>query len=178
MKTVDFDAVKWGFFIALLALCMGIWLGIHFGKDEDKIDSYLKDKAKQSDVFHGNKRKIRRAYNSAWERLTRAHEHFQGIGTMAVALILLLSTTWLKPVLKTIVSIGLGVGSFCYPLFWYLAAYRTVEIGKHAAKESLAWLAQFGAGLYTVSFLALVLTVLVSLICKDKRPGFLNRLAE
>jgi hypothetical protein len=87
MKTVDFDAVKWGFFIALLALCMGIWLGIHFGKDEDKIDSYLKDKAKQSDVFHGNKRKIRRAVNRSWDYLTRAHEHFQGIGTMAIALI-------------------------------------------------------------------------------------------
>jgi hypothetical protein len=51
-------------------------------------------------------------------------------------------------------------------------------MGKHAAKESLALLAQFGAGLYTISFIALVLTVLVSLICKEKRPGFLNRLAE
>ena len=178
MNQFDFGAVRWGLVLSLLTLFMGIYLGIHFGKDEDNIKKYLKEKATASAVFKGDAEEIGAAARNGWKYLKRSHEHFQGLGAISIGLILLLSSTWLKPVIKTVVSIGTGLGAFIYPLFWYLTAYNAAEMGKHAAKESLALMAQFGAAIYALSFLATFGAVLSFAIWRESLPGFLNSFKE
>lgn len=174
MNQFDFDAVRWGLVLSLLTLFMGVYMGIHFGKDEDNIKKYLKEKATASTVFNGNEKKIEAGAKNGWKYLKRSHEHFQGLGAISIALILLLSATWLKTVIKTVVSIGTGLGGFIYPLFWYMTAYNTADVGKHAAKESLALMAQFGAGIYALSFLVTFGAVLSYAIWRENLPIFLN----
>jgi hypothetical protein len=178
MNQFDFGAVRWGLVLSLLTLFMGIYLGIHFGKDEDNIKKYLKEKATASAVFKGDAEEIGAAARNGWKYLKRSHEHFQGLGAISIGLILLLSSTWLKPVIKTVVSIGTGLGAFIYPLFWYITAYNAAEMGKHAAKESLALMAQFGAGIYALSFLVTFGAVLSFAIWRESLPGFLNSFKE
>ena len=178
MNQFDFGAVRWGLVLSLLTLFMGIYLGIHFGKDEDNIKKYLKEKATASAVFKGDAEEIGAAARNGWKYLKRSHEHFQGLGAISIGLILLLSSTWLKPVIKTAVSIGTGFGAFIYPLFWYITAYNAAEMGKHAAKESLALMAQFGAGIYALSFLVTFGAVLSFAIWRESLPGFLNSFKE
>lgn len=178
MNNFDFQAVRWGLVLALLTLFMGVYLGIHFGKDEADIKKYLKEKATASAFYKGDEEAITKGAAAGWKYLKRSHEHFQGLGAISIGLVLLLSATWLKPLFKTLISIGVGTGSLIYPLFWYLTAYNTAEMGKHAAKEHLALMAQFGAGLYAISFLAIFGAVLCFAIWKNDLPGFLNGCKE
>tara|TARA_B100000959_G_scaffold284914_1_gene357895 strand:+ start:1322 stop:1858 length:537 start_codon:yes stop_codon:yes gene_type:complete len=178
MNQFDFNAVRWGLVLSMLTLLMGVYLGLHFGKDEDDIKKYLKEKATASAVFKGDEKEIAAGAKNGWKYLKRSHEHFQGLGAISVGLILLLSATWLKPVIKTLVSIGIGLGAFVYPLFWYITAYNAADMGKHAAKESLALMAQFGAGIYALSFLVTFGAVLSYAIWRENLPGFLNSFKE
>ncbi len=178
MDKFDFAAVRFGLLITMTTLLMGVYLGVHFGKNEDDIKGYLKEKATASAAFKGDEKLIKKAVKNGWKYLKRSHEHFQGLGAISLGLILILSASWLKPKLKSLVSIGVGLGSFIYPLFWYLVAYKVAGMEKHAAKESLALVAQAGAGLYLVSFLAVFATVFCYAIWKDSLPSFLAPLKE
>lgn len=177
MKSFDLLPVRWGLLVACMTLFMGVYLGMHFGKNEHEIKEYLKAKATASSFYKGDEQ-VKKGAANGWKYLKRSHEHFQGLGSISVALILLLSGMWIKRALKAAISIGIAVGGLIYPLFWYLTAYRAADIGKSAAKESLALMAQFGAGLYFVSFVALFATVAAFAIWKDDLPGFLTRFKE
>lgn len=176
MEKLDIESVRWGLLLALLSILMGVYLGIHFGKSEDEILKYMKDKATASAAFEGDEQKIDKAVGDGWKYLKRSHEHFQGLGAISIGLVLILSASWLKPLFKTLLSIGVSLGGFVYPLFWYLVAYSVPEVGKHAAKESLALVAQFGAGLFAVSFFGVFLVVLLYAIFRDDLPSFVERI--
>lgn len=167
----DVAPVRWGLLLAMLGLLMGVYLGIHFGKSEDEILAHLKAKAEASAFFAGDANKIEGAVEKAWEYLKRSHEHFQGLGAIAVGLCLLIAALPLKCWPKTVLSTGVSLGAFLYPLFWYLVAYRSADMGKSAAKESLALMAQAGAGLYLVSFLGVLASLAVFAIWKNNPPA-------
>ena len=177
MHNIDLESVRWGLVISLLTLLMGVYLGIHFGKDEDKIKGYLKEKATASTYYEGEAG-LKKAVSDGWKYQKRSHEHFQGLGAITLALMFLISISWLKPSLKSILSITTSVGGFVYPLFWYLVSFKTAEVGKHAAKESYALIAQFGAGLYMLSFLVILITFVSYAVWKDDRPNFLSSLSD
>ena len=176
MNQFDLAAVRWGLVLAMCTLFMGAYLGVQFGRSEDQIKASLKETATASAAFSGNAEKIDAAAQSGWKYLKRSHEHFQGLGAIAIGLVLLVSASWIKPGLKTAAAIRVGLGAFIYPLFWYLAACRAAEMGKHAAKESLELVAQFGAGLFSASALFIFFTVLCFAIWKDKLPSFVFKL--
>ena len=178
MEKLDIESVRWGLVLALLSILMGVYLGIHFGKSEDDIKSYMKAKAVASTHFAGDEAKIENAVADGWKYLKRSHEHFQGLGAISIGLVLVIAGSWLKPLFKTLLSIGVSLGGFTYPLFWYLVAYSVPEVGKYAAKESLALMAQFGAGLFAVSFFCVFLVVLLYAIFRDDLPSFLEPLRE
>jgi hypothetical protein len=177
MRSIDLESVRWGLVIALLGVFMGVYLGIHFGKDEDKIKGYLKEKAAVS-TFYDGEAGLKKAVDDGWKYQKRSHIHFQGLGALSVGLMLLISISWLKPSLKSLLSITTGTGAFFYPLFWYLVSFKTAEVGKSAAKESYALVAQFGAGLFLLSFLAILITFACYAIWKDERPNILSPLSE
>jgi len=168
---VDIAPVRWGLLLAMFSLLMGVYLGIHFGKSEDEIHAYLKANAAVSAVFEGDAKKIDDAVGNGWKYLRRSHEHFQGLGAIALGLCLLIATLPLKCLPKTILSTGVALGAFLYPLFWYLVAYRCAYMEKSAAKESLALMAQAGAGLYLVSVLGVILSLAVFAVWKNNPPA-------
>ncbi len=167
----DAAPVRWGLLLAMLGLLMGVYLGIRFGKSEDEILAHLKTKAAASAVYAGDEKKIEGAVETGWKYLKRSHEHFQGLGAIALGVCLLLAALPLKCLAKTMLSLGVSVGAFIYPLFWYLVAYRSADMGKGAAKESLALMAQAGAGLYLVSFLGVLVVTAVFAIWKNDPPA-------
>lgn len=177
MQSIDLMSVRWGLVISLLSILMGVYLGIHFGKDEDKIKEYLKEKAAVSSFYEGEAG-LKKAVGDGWKYQKRSHEHFQGLGAISIGLMLLISVSWLKPTIKSILSLTTSIGAFTYPLFWYLVSFKTAEVGKHAAKESCALLAQFGAGLFALSFLAIFVTFVIYAIWKDDRPGLFYSISE
>ncbi|GMT41899.1 MAG: hypothetical protein IEMM0002_0310 [bacterium] len=172
------ESVRFGMVLALLCILMGVYLGLRFGNDEDNIKKHMKAQATSSAFYKGDDKLIELGVKKGWRYLKRSHEHFQGLGAISVGLILFLAAVPLKPLLRTVISIGIGLGAFVYPLFWYLIAYRIPEVGKHAAKESLVLMAQFGAGLFAVSFLAVILIALSYAVWKDNPPAFLERLIK
>ena len=169
--------VRCGLLLAFCTLFVGVYLGMHMGKNEDAIEKMFEQNAEQSQVLTTEKEKSKAA-SAGWKYMKRAHEHYQGLGAISVALVLVTAFTWLKPLLKRLIALGIGIGGFLYPSFWYLVAYKSTRIGAHAAKESLALVAQAGAGLYFVSFLALFAVVVVYAIWKDNPPAFLGSLKE
>lgn len=167
----DITPVRWGLLLATVSLLMGVYLGIQFGKNEDAIIADWKAKAETSAVFAGDAKKIDAAVESGWKYLKRSHEHFQGLGSIALGVCLMVAALPLKCWPKTILSLGVSLGGFLYPLFWYLVANRCAVMEKRAAKESLALMAQAGAGLYLISFLGAMLALGVFAVWKNNPPA-------
>ena len=172
----DVAPVRWGLLIAMLGLLMGVYLGIQFGKNEEAILADWRAKAQSSAVFAGDAKKIDGAVESGWKNLKRSHEHFQGLGAISLGLCLLVAALPLKCWPKSILSIGVALGAFLYPLFWYLVANRCAYMEKSAAKESLALMAQAGAGLYLVSLSGVLLSLAVFAVWKNNPPALFQRI--
>ncbi len=153
MIDISVKPVAVGLILALLALLGGELHGMAFGAKEDAIKSYLENTAKANEATLGSKSKVEKAAGGAWKYLKRAHIHFMGLGTAALALVVVVALSPVADVMKMVVSTLVGLGAFIYPLFWTLAGLKSAEVGKHAAKESLELLAQAGAG---ASFLGLL----------------------
>ena len=178
MKSLDLPSVRFGLVLAMITLGMGVYLGLNFGKYEDDIKAELKSKAETARYYGGDEARIKKGVGDSWKYLKRSHEHYQGLGAIAVGLMLLAAALPLKPVVRSAISIGVGLGALCYPTFWYIVAWRTADVGKSAAKESLALFAQFGAGIYTVSFLCMFAAVICYAIWKDNQPAFLEKFMD
>lgn len=152
MGNFTFKPVAAGLILGLLTLLAGELHGIAFGAKEDSIKTYFSETARANAASLGSEEEVKKATEGAWKYIKRAHEHYMGLGTAAVALTLVAGLAAAPPVAKTVVSTAVGLGAFLYPFFWTLTSVRTAAMGGHAAKESLELLAQAGAGL---SFLGL-----------------------
>ncbi len=88
----------------------------------------------------------------AHERLAKGHLHAMGLGTLTIAVSLLLAFIPAAPRVKTLAAACLGTGSFFYPLAWIVMGYRTTALGEAGAQASVFPMAAFsialvGAGL-------------------------------
>jgi len=91
----------------------------------------------------------------------RAHLHANGLGTSALAMILLLACLTAAARTKAIVALAAGVGGLGYAVYWLLAGLRAPGLGSTGkAKASLEWLAVPTSGLCILA-LAAVLVLLV-----------------
>ncbi|MBI4667458.1 MAG: hypothetical protein HY751_13735 [Nitrospinae bacterium] len=140
-----FKQVIFGVFLALLALLTGELHGMAFGAKEDAIKQSFKASSEAAEAALGGPEKVIKAQEDAWKYLKRAHEHFMGLGAVALGLCLFIGLSPVAPWLKTAASTSAGLGAVLYPLFWTLTAIRAAGMGGHAAKESLAIMAQAGA---------------------------------
>lgn len=150
MRSADLLAVRFGLVLGLLAVLYGWGLGIAFGAAETRIRARFIADGEASRALYLQKAgsdesataAIKRMDEIAWRWFIRAHLHAGAIGSIAIGGSVLLALLTVRPVLKTIASVLLGVGSIGYPLSWMLAAMRAPALGSTAAaKESLYWLA-------------------------------------
>ena len=153
-----------GALLALLTLLLGFGLGAVFGLAEDSIKEGFLDKAKQTLASSADdpEAAARSLTGRAWTYMKRSHLHANGLGTSALAMILLMTFLPAGESLKKMTSLLLGVGALGYSTFWLLAAQRTPALGSTgAAKESLRWLAVPTAAFCVIGLL-LVIWMLVS----------------
>lgn len=153
-----------GVLLALLTLLLGFGLGAVFGVFEDQIKEGFHEAAQRTlqGADDETAQETRALVSKSWSYMKRAHLHANGLGTAALAMILLLASLSVGPRLARPTSLALGLGALGYSLFWMLAAYRAPVLGStDAAKESLRWLAVPTAALCLVG-LILVLYCVVS----------------
>jgi hypothetical protein len=160
----ELAGMKIGALLALLTLLMGFGLGAVFGLAEDRVKDGFFETAKQT--LDGSatdlEQEARSLTGRAWTYMKRAHLHANGLGTSALATILLMTLLTAGDTLKKGTSLLLGVGALGYSTFWLLAAQRTPALGSTgAAKESLRWLAMPSSA-FCVAGLLLVIWMLIS----------------
>ena len=148
--------MKYGALLALLALCYGFGLGGVFGAFEEDIKAHLKTEGEAvvSQAYGGDAAKMQKVADKSWVYFKRAHLHANGLGTAALALILLLACLPAAASTRRLAALALGTGAVLYPLFWMWAGLRAPGMGgTGAAKASLQWLAVPSAGLCILGLL-------------------------
>ncbi len=129
---------------ALLSLVYGFGLGGVFGAAEDSIKAHLEQEGRAvlESVYQGDTARFDAVRNKSWTYFKRAHLHANGLGTSALAMILLLAC--IAPVgrLEQGAAALLGIGALGYSSFWMFAGLAAPRLGSTgAAKEGLQWLA-------------------------------------
>jgi hypothetical protein len=170
--TSNLRTAKIGLILALLTILFGQGMGITFGLNEDAIKSRLK--ADAADVletaYQGDTIASKAVVDKSWSYMKRAHLHAGGMGTTAVALIILLCLFGASRMATTQISLALGAGGLGYSIFWMWAGFRAPGMGSTgAAKESLEWLAMPSAGAFVLATIAVLIVLLVKLFTKREQ---------
>ena len=140
----ELRVVRTGLMLALLTLLFGFGLGMTFGAFEDSLKGYLKSEAEQvrETAYAGDEVLMKKITDKSWVYIKRAHFHANGLGVIAVSLILLILFIPMADKIKALTSFSLGFGSLGYALFWLLAGLKAPGLASTgAAKESLRLLA-------------------------------------
>lgn len=156
--------IFYGIVFSLLTLLYAEFMAGAFGLYEENIKAALLEEArehaegvvvpgheKEEDVSRKvfkNEQEAEKTAKKAWAYLKRAHTHAEGMGAIALALILLIGHTLLKPLFKKILSLMIGVGGFGYPLCLFYAGVLMVDKGKKVAKADIHYLAMSSVSLY------------------------------
>lgn len=162
--------MRFGALFALLTLLFGFGLGAAFGAAEDSLKGHLKEegKAALASKYGGDEAKAKKVTDKAWVYFKRAHLHANGLGTSALALIMLLAFLSAGDKLKSILALASGVGGLGYSIYWLLAGLRAPGMGSTgAAKDSLEWLAIPSSGLAILSLLAIIVLLIKSMTSRS-----------
>ncbi|MDF1816341.1 MAG: hypothetical protein P1V20_29345 [Verrucomicrobiales bacterium] len=102
--------------------------------------------------------------DKSWGYYKRAHLHANGLGTSSLAMILVIATcSGVNHKWRWFTSLGPGIGSLGYSLFWLFAGLRAPGLGgTGAAKDSLEWLTVPNAGLLLLGVLSVIGIVIKS----------------
>lgn len=122
-----FQDVKLGLFLVMLTLIFGIGMGVTFGIAEDDIKSYISTGVNSHPEVHDIN-----STDKIWRYAQRSHFHATGIAAFSLGLVLLIALSSLKPGMKTITSILVGLGGL-YPLSWFNMFILAPEVGRSAA---------------------------------------------
>ena len=172
-RTSSLRAASVGLALTVLTLLFGQGMGIVFGLNEDAIKSRLNASAAEvrDTVYKGDVATIKAVLDKSWVYMQRAHLHAGGMGTTALALIILLSFLGPSRCVTTALGVALGAGGFGYALYWMWAGFRAPALGSTAAaKESLKWLAMPSSGAFVLATVAVLVLLIVNLVLR-RRPG-------
>lgn len=150
-------AMRSGILWALLTIIFGYCLGGAFGGASGDLKGYLKQKAFSvlDTTYSGDAKKTEKVLDKSWTYLKRSHLHASGLGTTAIALMMLLAVCSLGPRELFWTGLSLGLGAFGYSLYWMIAGFIAPVVGSsEAAKESLWFLAIPSAGLCLIGVFA------------------------
>jgi hypothetical protein len=165
-------AASAGLILAVLTLLFGQGMGVIFGLNEDAIKSRLKSDAAevQATIYKGDAVASKKVVDKSWNYMQRAHLHAGGLGTTAVALIIVLCLVGAPRLVATLISFVLGAGGLGYSIFWMWAGFRAPGLGSTgAAKESLKWLAMPSSGGFVLATIA-VLVLVIAWTLANRRP--------
>jgi hypothetical protein len=160
--------------LSLCAIALGLVLGILFGANEKGIKGNLEMKAQAvlDSKYEGDTAKMEKTTGKSWVYLKRAHLHAFGLGTAALAMILLLSFLTADQRLKIATAILIGAGSVGYPLYWLLAGLRAPAMGSTgAAKESLAWLAMPSSTAFLLGTISVIVITVIALFVRVQKEN-------
>lgn len=162
-----------GLILAVLTLLFGQGMGIVFGLNEEVIKSRLEHSAVavRDTVYHADDAAIAAVLDKSWTYMQRAHLHAGGMGTTALALIVLVSLLGASQRVTTTIGVGLGAGGLGYSLFWMWAGFRAPGLGgTGAAKESLEWLAMPSSGAFVLATLVVLINTVVRRTQRTSSP--------
>jgi hypothetical protein len=149
--------------LAVLTILFGQGMGIVFGLNEDMIKLRLKADAAevQGTIYKNDPMASKAVIDKSWNYMQRAHLHAGGMGTTAVALIIVLCLVGASGKVTTLISLALGAGGLGYSLFWMWAGFRAPALGSTGvAKESLRWLAMPSAGGFVIATFVELIVIL------------------
>lgn len=148
-----------GLLLGLLTLVYGFGLGVSFGAREEAIMDHLRANgvAVLEPVYHSDEAALDKVLSTSWGCFKRAHLHANGLGTTAIALILVLAAVSAERRINQVAALALGLGALGYAFFWMLAGLRAPGLGgADAAEASLGWLAIPSAGLCVIGLLVTI----------------------
>ena len=154
---LDFTHIRYGIAVALLAILFGGLLGLSFGCCEDSIKGNLRASADAvlDKHYSGDANKAVSTVKKSWVYYKRAHLHSQTMGIIAIVFALLTALLNFRPAFQMGISLLSGLGSLGYGVFWLLAALLAPGMGStHAAKESVALIAQLSGGAFFIAGVA------------------------
>lgn len=129
--SAELSNVKAGLAIVLLGLFFSVALGISFGVNEDAYKDFVADGIAAHPEVHDEKSK-----DKIWRYAQRTHFHAGGISAFCLGLIILVMFSDLRPRLRRVASILIGLGSF-YPLAWLSMFFLAPSIGRDPAHEHI-----------------------------------------
>ena len=97
--------VKIGLILVMLTLVFGIGMGVTFGIAEDSVKSYIAEGVTAHPDVHDDQSTAK-----IWRYAQRAHFHATGIAAFSIGLILLLLHSSMRPGLKKVTAILIGLG--------------------------------------------------------------------
>jgi hypothetical protein len=159
--------VRWGVLFACLSVAFGFTLGALFGAVEESLKGHLKaeGEAVLATRYGGDATQLKPVLDKSWVYLQRAHLHGGGIGSVALALCLLLAALPSRSArLRPLAALLAGLGALGYAVYWLLAGLRAPGLGSTgAAKASLEWLAIPTSAMAIAGLVLTLLLVLASL---------------
>ncbi len=127
----ELKLVKVGLGLVVLGLLFGIVMGMTFGINEDIFKNYITEGIAANPTVHDAK-----SPDKIWRYAQRAHFHATGIAAFALGLVFLVMFSDLKPKMKTVSSIFLGLSSF-YSLAWLTMYILAPSLGRGAAHSHI-----------------------------------------
>ncbi|QBQ53690.1 hypothetical protein [Nitrosococcus wardiae] len=152
IMSIHLSHIKSGLTLVLISLILGISLGFSFGLSEDLFKDFVaRGIAVNPDLADA------KSQDKIWRYAQRAHFHATGIAAFSIGLLLLVAISKLKPGLKKLTSLFIGLGSF-YPFAWLSMFLLAPSIGRgpahsHMITETLTYL---GVGSLSLGLLILL----------------------
>ncbi len=129
--SAELSAVKVWLAIVLVGLFFSVALGISFGVNEDAFKDFVAEGIAAHPEVHDEKSK-----DKIWRYAQRTHFHAGGVAAFCLGLIILVIFSDLRPALRKVSSILIGLGSF-YPLAWLSMFFLAPLIGRDPAHEHI-----------------------------------------
>lgn len=164
-------AASVGLLFAILTILFGQGMGVVFGLNEDAIKDQLKSDAVavQETIYNNDEAAMKKVTDKSWTYMKRAHLHAGGMGTTAIALVVVLCLIGASHKATFILSLLLGVGGLGYSIFWMWAGFRAPGLGSTgAAKESLELLAMPSSGGFVVATIVVFVLLAMWMV---REPG-------
>ncbi|MGB5297015.1 MAG: hypothetical protein WBP34_18890 [Thermoanaerobaculia bacterium] len=131
-----------GALLSLLTLLLGFSLGAIFGLFEEALKEGFEETAVQTLASEADPQAAAAALaGRSWSYLKRSHLHANGLGTSALAMILLSAGMTSGAGLKRLTAYLLGIGALGYFTFWLLAGLSGTTSRWHRCGEGVANLA-------------------------------------
>src|SRR5690606_35080389 len=143
----------------------GVLIAIIFGANEayfkDRINEGLAKNVKiqSMEVESLKTEKIKAEAEKNWRYYQRYHFHATGIGSMSLALLLVLGFIQASKKQLLVAAYMISVGGFLYPFVWLFAAIYGPEMGRDQAKEAFAIFGYMGGVFLVGIFFTLYLTI-------------------